>query len=52
MRGIGYFLGATLGATVLFLIVSFILRPREASNKQVSIFINDFDKIIYIHSII
>ena len=36
MRGIGYFLGATLGAAILFLIISFIfLRPRKVNNNEI-----------------
>ena len=47
MRGVGYFLGATLGAALLFFIISYIfLRPSEVNDKQISKFINDFDKII------
>lgn len=47
MRGIGYFLGATLGAALLFFIISYIFfKPTEVSNKQISKFINDFNKII------
>ncbi|MFJ1327984.1 hypothetical protein [Capnocytophaga canimorsus] len=47
MRAIGYFLGVALGAPLLFFIVSFIfLRPREVNDKQISKFINNFDKII------
>ena len=42
MKGIGYFLGATLGAALLFFIVSFIfLRPRKVSDGQINIFINN-----------
>ena len=47
MRGIGYFLGATLGAALLFCIITYIfLRPSEVNDKQISKFINDFNKII------
>ncbi|MFK8274036.1 hypothetical protein, partial [Capnocytophaga canimorsus] len=47
MRAIGYFLGVALGAPLLFFIISFIfLRPREVNDKQISKFINNFDKII------
>ena len=47
MRGVGYFLGATLGAAILFLIISFIfLRPRNIAQKQVKDFVGNSDKIL------
>ena len=47
MRGIGYFLGATLGAALLFFIISFIfLRPRNVDESQVIEFIKNSEKII------
>lgn len=45
MKGIGYFLGATLGAALLFFIISFIfLRPRKVSDCQINNFINNSSK--------
>lgn len=46
MKGLGYFLGATFGAALLFFIISFIfLRPREVDNQEIIKFIKDSDKI-------
>ncbi|ATA92048.1 hypothetical protein CGC56_07715 [Capnocytophaga canimorsus] len=47
MRAIGYFLGATLGAAVLFLIISFIFfRPRKVTNNEVEVFIKNSDLLL------
>lgn len=52
MRGIGYFLGATLGAALLFFIISFIfLRPRNVKEKQIIKFIENSDKILVTNEI-
>ena len=47
MRGVGYFLGATLGAAILFLIISFIfLRPRKVNNNEIEVFIKNSDFLL------
>ena len=47
MKTIGYFLGVTLGAAILFLIISFIfLRPRKVSEIEIQKFLNGNDKIL------
>ncbi|MFJ1390724.1 hypothetical protein [Capnocytophaga canimorsus] len=47
MRSIGYFLGATLGAAVLFLIISFIFfGPRKVTNNEVEVFIKNSDLLL------
>lgn len=47
MRGIGYFLGATLGAALLFFIISFVfLRTRDVEESEVLEFIKNSEKII------
>ena len=47
MRGIGYFLGATFGAALVFFLISFIfLRPRNIAQKQVKDFVGNSDKIL------
>ena len=47
MRGIGYFLGAIFGATLVFFLISFIfLRPRNIAQKQVKDFVGNSDKIL------
>lgn len=47
MRGIGYFLGATLGAALLFFIISYIfLKPRKVNSNEINKFIDDSKKIL------
>ena len=47
MRGIGYFLGAIFGATLVFFLISFIfLKPRNVDESQVIEFIKNSEKII------
>lgn len=47
MRGIGYFLGATLGAALLFFIISYIFfKPRKVNSNEISKFIDDSKKIL------
>lgn len=47
IKGLGYFLGATFGAAVLFFIISFIfLRPRNVTDSQVNKFIENSDRIL------
>ncbi|WP_407402940.1 hypothetical protein [Chryseobacterium sp.] len=47
MRMIGYFLGATFGAALVFFLISFIfLRPRNVEESQVIEFIKNSDKIL------
>lgn len=47
MRGIGYFLGATLGATLLFFIISYIfLKPRKLNNHEIQGFIEISDRLL------
>ena len=47
MRGLGYFLGATLGAALLFFIISFIFfKPRKLSESQILKFLNNNDKVV------
>lgn len=42
MRGIGFFLGATLGAAILFYIISFIfLRPRTVKKTEIDDFMQN-----------
>ncbi|MFJ1429623.1 hypothetical protein ACILE2_02305 [Capnocytophaga canimorsus] len=47
MRAIGYFLGATLGAAVLFFIISSIfLGPRTVNNYEIKGFIENSDRLL------
>ena len=47
MRGIGYFLGATFGAALVFFLISFIfLRPRKVSEVEIQFFLNNSEKIL------
>ena len=47
MRGIGYFLGATFGAALVFYLISFIfLRPRNVDDIEVKQFIQNSDRIL------
>lgn len=47
MRGIGYFLGATLGAALLFFIISyFFLKPRKVNNHEIREFIENSDRLL------
>lgn len=47
MKGIGYFLGATLGAALLFFIISFIfLKPRKVSEIEIQNFLSNSEKIL------
>ena len=46
MKGVGYFLGATLGAALLFFIVSYIfLRPRKIKESELIQYINNSNNI-------
>jgi len=47
MKGLGYFLEATLGAALLFFVISFIfLKPRNVSEIQIQKFLNNNEKIL------
>ena len=47
MRGIRYFLGATLGAVLVFFLISFIfLRPRDVNESEILEFIKRSDKTL------
>ena len=47
MRGIGYFLGAIFGATLVFFLISFIfLRPRDVNESEILEFIKRSDKTL------
>ncbi|MFC7348896.1 hypothetical protein ACFQO9_19435 [Chryseobacterium zhengzhouense] len=47
MRGIGYFLGATLGAALLFFIISyFFFKPRKVNNHEIRGFIENSDRLL------
>ena len=45
MRGIGYFLGATFGAALLFFIISFIFfKPRKVIASQIDEYLKKIRK--------
>ncbi|MDR2235568.1 MAG: hypothetical protein LBE92_05555 [Chryseobacterium sp.] len=47
IKGIGYFLGATFGAALVFFIISFIfLRPRDITDIEINKFTKNSDKIL------
>jgi hypothetical protein len=47
MKGLGYFLGATLGAGVLFFVISFIfLQPRKVSDLLITGYLRNSSKIV------
>ena len=47
MKTIGYFLGATFGAALVFFLISFIfLRPRKVSEVEIQFFLNNSEKIL------
>ena len=52
MRGLGYFLGATFGAALLFFIISYIfLSPRKVNDDEIDKFIKESDRILIKESI-
>ncbi len=52
MRGLGYFLGATLGATLLFFIISFIFfKPRKVIASQIDEYLKKSEKKLIIEPI-
>ena len=52
MKTIGYFLGVTLGASLVFFLISFIFfKPRNVKEKQIIKFIENSDKILVTNEI-
>ena len=52
MKTIGYFLGATFGASLVFFLISYIfLKPRNIEESQILNFINNSEKSLIIYPI-